>query len=144
MQIGFAIPCKKWIAGRNAIPFGSWIADLECNPFKKDFDYAWLTDRSGPLPLASDVISITDTYRGGDRIKRVMGTGGQQWDSHSPAHRRTPAQDRFHTGELPAARSQQPPVISRRTGGHRCRRDFTNTTAAGGGVYPASVKKNNF
>ena len=34
---------EKWIAGRNAIHFDTRIADLECNPFKKDFDDAWFS-----------------------------------------------------------------------------------------------------
>ena len=46
LRIGFAIPCKKGIAGRNAIHFGTRIADWECNPFKKDFDDAWLCPKA--------------------------------------------------------------------------------------------------
>ena len=47
LRIGFAILCKKGIAGRNAIHFGIRIAYLECNPFKKGFWLCLLLNRYG-------------------------------------------------------------------------------------------------
>ena len=72
------------------------------------------------LSLKSEVISITDTCRGADRSVACYGQL-LRW-SIPPAHRRTPAQERFHTG------------------GQRRRSNFTNTSGAEGWVYPASIK----
>ena len=71
------------------------------------------------LPLAIDVISITDTWSWRrPRCSVLWPMSSYKEIVHSPAHRRTPAQDRFHKHN--SRRS-----ILRRTGGHWRRADFT-------------------
>ena len=70
LRVGFAILCQKGIGDRNAIHFGTRIADLECNPFEKDFDDDCLGPKNPPpiagtrrkqstvFPLSSTTISF--------------------------------------------------------------------------------------